>query len=272
MFSSAPGPESAPAASPAPAANKSTAVPAAGAPAAGTLVVPVYWVSSTDDHALLAREYVQVPDTGNTAVSALRTVLEQRSPDPDYTSPWQPATTVSVTADAWSITVDLSVDAFSDTSVDPVTASAGIQQLLWTVTSAVQKDLPVTVLVDGNPGYRAWDVVDLTGPLHRSDEARVAVWIDSPHENATVTGAVHVTGQGRATGHRFSWKVTTDSVTVASGTSTGTPTSAGGWSQFTIDLTLPAGRYLLTVSAQTPDQTDTGPDRSWPDTKTLVVG
>jgi hypothetical protein len=245
------------------AADKSMVTPAAGAPVAGSPVVPVYWVAPSDGRALLTREYVQVPDTGNTAASALRTILEQRPVDPDYTSPWQPSTVVSVKADAEGITVDLSAEAFADTSVDAGTAAIAIQQLLWTVTSAVQKDLPVTILVDGNGGYRAWGSVSLTEPLRRSDGVLATVWIDSPHENASVPPSVHVTGRGRAAGHRFDWKVTAGSRAVASGTVTGSAATADGWSQFAIDLSLPTGSYLLTVSAQPSDPAGT----LWSDTK-----
>ena len=83
-----------------------------------------------------------------------------------------------VRAASGGITVDLSSDAFANTSVSSGTATAGIQQLVWTVTSAAQQDVPVTVLVDGARGYRAWGSVSLDQPLRRDARARTSVWID----------------------------------------------------------------------------------------------
>lgn len=254
-----------------PSPRKTAAVPAAGTSATGTVVVPVYWVTTSSTRSLLAREYLQVRNTGGAAASAVRAVLEQRPLDPDYTSPWHRARTVTVRAASGGITVDLSSDAFANTSVSSGTATAGIQQLVWTVTSAAQQDVPVTVLVDGARGYRAWGSVSLDQPLRRDARARTSVWIDGPHQGALLPGPVHVTGQGDAAGRVFRWKVTDGDRTVASGVVTGTAASPSDRSQFAFDVSLPPGRYLLTVAAQTSPTATVPGGRRWPDTKALTV-
>jgi hypothetical protein len=51
-------------------------------------------------------------------------------------------------------------------------ATVAIQQLVWTVTENIygqdpRRDGPVTILVDGKRGYRAWDLITLDRPFRR---------------------------------------------------------------------------------------------------------
>ncbi len=247
--------------------------PAGSVAAPGTVLAPVYWVTASSTRSLVAREYLQLPDRGGALLSALHAILEQHPLDPDYTSPWRPAASVGVHATATGITVDLSSDAFAATGVRSETGVAGIQQLVWTVTAVAHQDVPVTILVDGRSGYQAWNAITLSAPVRRQAAARAAVWIDTPEQTVRVSSPVHITGQGSAAGNAFHWKVTSGTRVVASGTVTGTSAGeAPGWSQFAVDVALPAGSYELAVEAGRTGQQGMPADWQWPDTKSFTVG
>ncbi len=243
-----------------------------GAAAAGTVLVPVYWVTTSTTRSLLAREYLRVPDRGGPLLSAVHAVLEQRPLDPDYTSPWLPAGSVAVRATATGITVDLSAGAFAATGVRSETAAAGIQQLIWTATAAAQRDVPVTILVDGAGGYSAWEAATLGSPTRRDTRARAGVWIDTPQQDTRAGSPVHVTGQGSAVERTFRWTISSGSRHLG-GTVTGTAAGPGpGWSQFAFDVPLPPGRYTVTVTADNPGEAEMPSGWQWPDSKIFVVG
>jgi hypothetical protein len=169
--------------------------------------------------------------------------------------------------------VDLSPDAFADPDAGSGTLTAvAVQQLVWTVTAAAGKDLPVTVLVDGERGYAAWGGYRLDRPLRREPANRAPVWIDTPAEGAPLpAGTQHVTGQGAGFEGTFTYRVTGTSGQVAAGFVTGTQAGrSAGWWTFDIALRLPPGAYTVTVVPDNPASGDErGPD--WEDTKRFTV-
>jgi hypothetical protein len=232
----------------------------------------VFWVTSSATRSLLAREYRSVPDYGDPLLSAVQAVLRQRPVDADYTSPWRPAGTVTVHATTTGIVVTVSADAFAATGVSSHVAGAGLQQLVWTVTAAAQRDVAVSVQVVGRAGFRAWDAVALGAPVRRDPRLRAAVWIDTPQEGITQHAPVRIAGQGSAFEGIYRWKVTRDGEQVAAGTVTGSPAGPGpSWSQFAVDVPLPSGSYLLTVSADGPSKQELPAGWTWPDTRPFTV-
>jgi hypothetical protein len=169
--------------------------------------------------------------------------------------------------------VTLSADAFAATGVSSDVAGAALQQLVWTVTTAAQRDVPVTVLVADRPGYQLWGAVAAGTVLHRDPASRAAVWIDTPLESATEHGRVRISGQGSAFEGTYRWTITRDGRQVAAGVATGSPAGPGtGWTQFAVDVTLPAGRYVATVTADDPGQQEAPPGWTWPSTRGFTVG
>lgn len=233
----------------------------------------VYWVTSSATRSLLAREYRNVPDYGDPLVSAVQAVLRQRPMDPDYDSPWRPADTVAVRTSATGITVTVSTNAFAATGVSSGVAAAAVQQLVWTVTSAAQRDVPVTVQVVGRTAFQAWGAVTLGTPVRRDTRFRTCVWIDTPQEAGVQHGTVRIAGQGSAFEGTYRWKVTRSGKQVAAGVATGSPAGPGAkWTQFAVDVSLPAGSYLLMVTADDPGEQEQPAGWSWPDTRSFTVG
>jgi hypothetical protein len=253
---------------------------AAGGSAVRTASVPgartslyVYWVTSSATRSLLAREYRNVPDYGDPLVSAVQAMLRQRPADPDYDSPWRPADTVAVRAGAAGITVTLSADAFAATSISSGVAAAAIQQLVWTVTTAAQRDLPVTVQVADTTAFQAWGAVALGTPVRRDTRFRACVWIDTPQEAGVQHGTVRIAGQGSAFEGTYRWKVVRSGKQVAAGVAIGSPAGPGAkWTQFAVDVPLQAGAYLLTVVPDDPGDQEMPAGWTWPDTRSFTVG
>jgi hypothetical protein len=233
----------------------------------------VYWVTSSATRSLLAREYRSVPDYGDPLLSAVQAVLRQRPADPDYESPWQAASAVTVAGGADQITVTLSPDAFSAPDVSSEQAGTALQQLVWTVTAAAQRDVPVTLAVSGHPEFRAWGTVALGNAMRRDGRFRASVWIDTPLEAATQRGKVRISGQGCGFEGSYHWKVTQDGRQVAAGVANGSPAGPGtNWSQFAVDLQLPSGTYLATVTADDPGDQGMPDGWTWPATRLFTVG
>jgi hypothetical protein len=253
-------------------AGGAAAIQASAVPVARTNVY-VYWVTSSTTRSLLAREYLTVPDYGDPLLSAVQAVLNQRPADPDYSSPWRPARTVAVHSGSAGVSVTLSAEAFAASGVSSDVAGAGLQQLVWTVTAAAQRDVPVTVQVAGVAAFQAWDAVSLGTPLRRDTRFRTSVWIDTPQESVAQHGTVRIAGQGSAVEGTYRWRVTRGGRQVAAGVVTGSPAGPGPhWTQFAVDVPLPAGSYLLTVTAEDPGEQEAPAGWTWPDTRSFAVG
>jgi hypothetical protein len=229
------------------------------------VLAPTFWVTGSAGRLALAREVRSVLDWGNPGRSAVQQILNGKAADPQYASSWRPAKDVRVQVGANLIEVRVSAEAFSATGVTRTQAQAALQQLAWTVTSAVGRDLPVKVTVPGQADFRAWNLIPLGQPMRRDLAARAAVWIDTPLNSTQNPQSLRVCGQGSAASARYQWWVARGGVPVNGGFTTGTP-GANGWSTFAVDLKLPAGGYEISVAA-----TDTNGVRGWPDSKSFVV-
>jgi hypothetical protein len=244
-----------------------------GTSAAGTLEgVPVYWIGQSKASFHLYREFRSVPDAGGVVASAVAAMTRDKPLDPDYMTPWSPASRVEVSQQGDALMVDLSPDAFAQGTGSEVAALA-VQQLVWTATAAAQTDGPVTITVDGKP-YDAWGVVQVGEPMTRAPQVDVQAptWILSPTEGATVpAGEVEFTGTGTAFEGTFLWEVRdANDAVVADGFTQGG--SMGTFGEFTFTATLTPGTY--TVEVYQPDESGgespEGP-RMFPDTKTFTV-
>ncbi len=119
--------------------------------------------------------------------SAVTEMLDGRTAyDPDYHSSWPASTAVrNVTVSGKSITVDLSGAAVN--GYDPPTEQAALQQLIWTAT-AVVPDSTMRLLLDGRAVAKLWNLLPVSGDLHRGSWLDVQAFIQviDPQQNATV--------------------------------------------------------------------------------------
>jgi hypothetical protein len=236
-----------------------TGQPASTPPATVRLVVPVYYVQDTPRGLRLDREFHQVRATG-AAEGALAEMLAGRSQDPSSTSSWDPATTVrSVTRAGGRITVDLSRHA-ATADVGSEAAELAVQQLVYTVTAALQADLPVQLLVAGKP-VELWGHVSTQRPIRRADplSVRKLVQINDPAYGATTTRTVTVRGEAAVFEATLPWELRgADGAVVQSGTAT---TAEGQrFAPFSFRLPrLAPGTYTIVVSEDDPSGGEAGP-------------
>ncbi len=234
----------------------------------GTVTAAVYYTVDTRAGFRLAREArtLDEADPGTSALEAMITGPE----DPDYATSWNPATQVlSVELGEDVITVDLSEDARTANAGSEL-AALMVQQLVWTVTSALDSDLPVTLLIEGEPAGELWGTLVWDTPVEREDPASVLVLvqIDSPTQGETVRSPVTVSGEADAYEANVPWSVLDqDGVVVASGA---TMTSEGQtFAPFSFQVELEPGQYTVEISEDDPSDGAAGEPMT--DTKQFVV-
>jgi len=216
--------------------------------------IPLYWVAESRRSFSLYREFRAVPDTGGLVASAVSAMTSLKPLDPDYMTPWRPASRVSVSQSGTAITVDLSRDAFANTQVGSELASRALQQLVYTATAAAAKAgtpaSSVTITVDG-AAFDAWGVIRLGEPMKRAPLADVQAhtWVTSPQEGDDLAaGRVMFRGFGTAFEATFGWEVRKDSgAVVAKGMAMG-GTGDGTYGDFSFTVPLTAGIYTVKVS------------------------
>jgi hypothetical protein len=244
--------------SPADRATTSTATPSTSAPASsGELEgIPVYWIGETASSFRLYREFRTVPAADGAVASAVAAMTRLRPLDPDYMTPWRPASRVEVTQSGTALTVDLSADAISGSNVGSEVAARAVQQLVYTATAAAAKAgtpaSTVTITIDGKPAD-AWGAVRLGEPTPRAPmvEVQSHAWVTSPQEGDELTaGPVTFKGFGTSFEANFHWKVTNSAgAVIASGHAMG-GTGDGGFGAFTFTAKLAAGSYTVEVSTE----------------------
>lgn len=238
--------------------------------------IPVYWVAESRGSFRLYREFRTVPDAGGPIASAVAAMTRMTPLDPDYTTPWKPASRVTATQTGQAITVDLSADAISNTQVGSELAGTAVQQLVYTATAAASvAGTPATtvrITIDGQPAD-AWGVVRLGEPTPRAPmaEAHAHAWVTSPQEGDSLpAGPITFEGFGTSFEANFPWKVTTDSgAVVAQGADMG-GTGSGGFGEFTFTATLQPGTYVVEARTDDPSGGSEGPGAAV-DTKRFTV-
>ncbi len=227
--------------------------------------VPVYWIAESRRSFALYREFRQVPDTGGAISSAVSAMTRLRPLDPDYMTPWRPASRVAVTQTGDSITVDLSADAFAGTQVGSEVADRAVQQLVYTATAAARQAgkpaTSVTITVGGR-AYDAWGVVQVGKPTQRApmEAVQAHVWVTSPQEGEELkAGTVTFKGYGTSFEANFGWEIRKESgAVVAEGFAMGGGGN-GTFGELTFTAKLGAGSYSVKVSTDDPSGGAEGP-------------
>lgn len=227
--------------------------------------IPLYWVAESRRSFSLYREFRAVPDTGGPVASAVSAITRLEPLDPDYMTPWRPASRVSVSQVGTAIAVDLSRDAFANTQVGSELASRALQQLVYTATGAAQKAgtpaSAVTITVDG-AAFDAWGVIRLGEPMRRAPlvDVQAQTWVTSPQEGEELpAGTVTFKGFGTSFEANFLWEVRNGAGAVVAKGFTMGGTGDGGFGEFTFSAQLSAGKYSVKVSADDPSGGAEGP-------------
>jgi len=236
-------------------------------PVAGDLAI--YSMLETGTELRLVRELHDVPEA--TPAAAVELMIAGPT-DPDYLSPWNPATRVlGVTLDAGTVIVDLSDEART-ANIGSAGAALMIEQLIWTVTSAVgDPAAPVLLTIGGVPAGELWGAVVWDTPQVRGDAlvTRLLVQIDEPREGATSGSPVTVSGEAAVFEATLPWRVLDAAGTeVASGFAM---TAEGQtFSPFSFTVDLPPGTYSVVITEDDPSDGEGRPPMS--DSRTVTVG
>jgi hypothetical protein len=145
-----------------------------------------------------------------------------------------------------------------------------IQQLVYTVTEAIDESAPVQLLIEGEPAGELWGAVSWDEPVAREDpvDVRTFVQIDTPREGAEVTSPVTVTGDANAFEANVPWRVLDEGgQEVEAGFAT---TTAGQeFAPFSFTVELEPGTYTVEISED--DPSDGAGGTPMVDTKTITV-
>lgn len=167
----------------------------------------VYYTLDTRAGFRMARELRVLPgeDPGREAVET----MIAGPTDPDYATTWDPGTEVlGVAVSDGTIEVDLSADART-ANVGSEGAALMVQQLVYTVTEAVDEAAEVLLLVEGEPAGELWGTLVWDEPVGRADplDVRLLVQIDQPTEGVTTSSPLRVEGEAAVFEATLGWRV-----------------------------------------------------------------
>ena len=220
--------------------------------------IPVYYVAESQRSFKLYREFRTVPDRGGAVASAVGAMTSLAPLDPDYLTPWRPASRITVSRKGSAIAVDLSADAFSNTNVGSELAATAIQQLVYTVTAAASQSgvrATTVTITKGGKAADVWGVLRIGTATARSPllDVQAQAWVTSPQQgDVRKAGTVGFAGFGTSFEATFGWVVRTSTGrTVAHGSAMG-GTGTGGFGPFTFSARLKPGTYTVVVSTDDP--------------------
>jgi hypothetical protein len=233
-----------------------------------TTVSGVYFMVDTRTGFRLAREFRDLAGD-DPAVAAVETMIAGAD-DPDYATAWNPETQVlGVTQDGSAIEVDLSADART-ANIGSEGAALMIQQLVYTVTEAVDEEATVQLLIEGEPAGELWGVVSWDEPVGRADplDVRSLVQIDAPREGVTTTSPLRIEGEAAVFEATLSWRILgADGTEVNAGI---TMTAEGQtFAPFMFPVVLEPGTYTVEISEDDPSGGEGGPVMT--DTRTVTI-
>lgn len=233
-----------------------------------TVTTGVYYAIDTRTGFRLARELRDLPgdDAGRAAVEA----MIAGPVDPDYATTWNPDTEVlGVTESDGTIEVDLSAEART-ANVGSEGAALMVQQLVHTVTEAVDEDADVLLLVDGEPAGELWGTLVWDEPVARADplDVRLLVQIDEPREGGTTGSPLRIEGEAAVFEATLLWRVLDESgAEVIAGN---TMTAEGQtFAPFMFPVELDPGTYVVEISEDDPSGGEGGTPMT--DTRTVTI-
>ncbi|PRY17268.1 Gmad2 immunoglobulin-like domain-containing protein [Kineococcus rhizosphaerae] len=230
----------------------------------GAGTVPVYWLGGQP--AKLFREYVEAGGGQDDATNALRAMLAGKASDPDYSSPWSPDPSATVSASDGRLVVDLAASAASAASGTTADASTAVQQLVYTVTAAAGSNQPVEIRVDGKaqPTLFGSAVAQTVSRAPQAD-VQAPAWITAVTPG---TGSVRVEGVGTAFEGTLLYTIT-DAAGAEVARNAVQAGANGTFGDFSFTAQVPAGTYTVAVFA--PDESGGEGTPQVGDTKVVTV-
>jgi hypothetical protein len=243
-------------------------------PAASKRAVPVYFVGATAHGKKLYREFQpqQVCAGDDCLLKAATVAAVSGQPlDADYTAPWPDGTGISdVSFEGGTLTIGLTGDVHDRPSgMSASDAELAVQQLIYSAQAGLgQGRPPVQLLLDGKHtdtvlGVPASEPLAAGNP----DDVLAPVQIDSPAENAAVSGTFTVTGRAATFEANVVWELKQGDTVVKHGFTTAQECCT--LSPYSFEVTAPAGAYTLVVH----DTDESGGGRPVDqDTREIAVG
>ena len=241
--------------------STSTGTRGTSAPPATQTSLPVYFVGPIGDSKptyKLFREFVRTsagatPSDKAKAALVLAVNAQPYSNTDGYLQPWSGQAIGAVQVTPQLITVDLATAGNPQAAVTPEVRRLAVQELVWTVTAAVQQSVPVRFTVNGSP-TKLFGTIATTGTFTRPPAAEswrdlAPIWVDSPTRDQVLPSgkAVTVTGQATVYEAGLAWDLRRGSTTVKQGHATAS-IGAPDRGQYSIALgTLPSGTYTIHV-------------------------
>jgi hypothetical protein len=238
---------------------------------APAVTTAVYYTVDTRTGFRLARELRDLPGE-DPGVEAVETMIAGAD-DPDYATTWNPETEVlGVTVADGTIEVDLSADART-ANVGSQGAELMVQQLVYTVTEAVDPDnaeADVLLLIEGEPAGELWGTLVWDQPTGRADplDVRLLVQVDEPREGTTTSSPLRVEGEAAVFEATLVWRVLDEAGTeVLAGT---TMTAEGQtFAPFMFPVELDPGTYVVEITEDDPSDGEGGVPMT--DTRTVTI-
>lgn len=245
-----------------------TSEPTDTASATGEVTAGVYFTLDTRAGFRMARELRDLPgeDPGREAVET----MIAGPVDPDYATTWNPDTEVlDVAVSEGTIEVDLSADART-ANVGSEGAALMVQQLVYTVTEAVDAEADVLLTIEGEPAGELWGTLVWDEPVARADplDVRLLVQIDQPTEGVTTSSPLRVEGEAAVFEATLGWRVLDEAGDeVISGI---TMTAEGQtFAPYMFPVELDPGRYVVEIFEEDASGGEAGAPMT--DTRTVTI-
>jgi hypothetical protein len=196
------------------ASDEASAEPSQQAGEGATQVVPVYYAGRTSAGIGLFREFHRTSSDGDALFEASEEAVGGTPLDPDYFTLWGDLdAAVDFTFTGGTAVIGLTGSSLSErpAGLGADEASLAVQQLVYTATAALQRNVTVEFELDERPMATLLGV-DVSEGVGRRGEAETLapVWVTSPQDGDTVGSTFTVEGQGAFFEATVSWQLLDD--------------------------------------------------------------
>ncbi len=191
--------------------EEASAEPSKQAGEGATQVVPVYYAGRTSAGIGLFREFHRTSSDGDALFEASEEAVGGTPLDPDYFTLWGDLdVAVDFTFTGGTAVIGLTGNSLTErpAGLGADEASLAVQQLVYTATAALQRNVTVEFELDDRPMTTLLGV-DVSKGLGRRGEAETLapVWVTSPQDGDTVGSTFAVEGQGAFFEATVSWQL-----------------------------------------------------------------